>query len=45
MVTISGQYDPDPARHDAYDFYARKYQETYPQLRELMRAMSGHVAG
>ena len=40
MVSIDKQYTPDPQRHEEYAFYVRQYQDTYKQLRELMRKMN-----
>ena len=45
MVVESGVTWPDMARHEEYRFYLRKYQETYPRLKDLMREMTAHVAG
>jgi ribulokinase len=44
MVEEATVTQPDPARHNAYRFYAQKYQETYPRMKELMREMTAHVA-
>ena len=43
MVRISGEYQPDLERHRAYQFYAKKYQETYQQLKPLMHQMSQKI--
>ena len=40
MVTISHEYQPDAERSAAYQYYLKKYQETYQQLRPLMRDMA-----
>ena len=40
MVTVDRTYQPDPARHETYQFYVQKYQETYRALRPLMREMA-----
>ena len=40
MVGISHVYQPDLDRRQEYEFYLRKYQETYRQLRGLMEDMS-----
>lgn len=45
MVSISGEYHPDPARHQEYRFFVQKYQETYHQLKDLMHQMSRKVSG
>ncbi len=44
MVEITGRYQPDAGRHEAYRFFVKKYQETYAQLKALMQAMSQKVA-
>ncbi|HHY57907.1 MAG TPA: xylulose kinase [Chloroflexi bacterium] len=40
MVAIERQFTPDPQRHAEYAFFVRQYQDTYRQLRDLMRKMS-----
>lgn len=40
MVAIDKEYAPDPQRHSEYAFYVRQYQDTYRQLRDLMRKMN-----
>ena len=40
MVTISHEYQPDAERSATYQYYLKKYQETYQQLRPLMRDMA-----
>lgn len=40
MVTIERQFTPDPLRHAEYAFFVRQYQDTYQQLRNLMRRMN-----
>ena len=35
---------PDPARHEEYLFYFRKYQELYPLLKDWMHAVTTHAA-
>ena len=40
MVTISHEYQPDAERSAAYQYYLKKYQATYQQLRPLMRDMA-----
>jgi len=37
--------EPDPARHQEYQFYVDKYIATYPQMRDLTHDMVQHVAG
>lgn len=39
-VARGWQYVPDLGRHAEYAFYVRQYQDTYHQLRELMRTMN-----
>jgi len=43
MVTISGEYQPDPRQHDAYQFYVDNYRETYQQLKHVMHSMVRHL--
>jgi ribulokinase len=40
MVAIERQFTPDPQRHAEYAFFVRQYQDTYRQLRDLMRKMN-----
>jgi ribulokinase len=40
MVAIERQFTPDPQRHADYAFFVRQYQDTYRQLRDLMRKMN-----
>lgn len=40
MVEVVGEYQPDPERHQAYQFFVQKYQETYQQLRGVMHSIS-----
>jgi len=44
MVEISGQVDPDPARHEAYEYYVRACQRTPVQMKVLMQGMSQTAA-
>ena len=44
MVNITGEYQPDAGRYEAYRFYVKKYRETYAQLKALMHEMSRKVA-
>lgn len=44
MTQITGVYKPDMQRHQEYQFYVRKYQETYQQLKGIMHDVSQHVA-
>lgn len=43
MVQITGEYTPDMARHQAYQFYAQKYRETYQQLKQVLQDVSRHL--
>ena len=45
MVHADRRIEPDPARHQEYQFYVDKYIATYPQMRDLMHDMVKHVAG
>src|SRR5947209_2588360 len=45
MVHPARWIEPDPARHQEYQFYVDKYIATYPQMRELTHDMVQHVAG
>lgn len=40
MVAIERQFTPDPQRHAEYAFFVGQYQDTYRQLRDLMRKMN-----
>lgn len=42
MVAVADVTHPDSARHEQYAFYQRKYQETYPRLKDLMHEMTAH---
>ncbi len=44
MVHASRLIEPDPVRHQEYQFYVDKYIATYPQMRDLMHNMIQHVA-
>lgn len=44
MVAIAGVTQPDLETHAAYGYFLRKYQETYPKLKELMHEMTNHVS-
>jgi ribulokinase len=44
MVEVIDAYQPDLQRHAEYAFFMRKYQETYQQLKGLMREMNRKVA-
>jgi FGGY-family pentulose kinase len=43
MVHTERTIEPDPARHEEYEFWVERYIETYPQLRELMHKSVRHV--
>lgn len=45
MVHTERTVEPDPARHDQYEFYIEKYIETYPRMKDLMHETVRHVAG
>lgn len=40
MVSIDREFSPDIERHNEYAFFVRQYQDTYRQLRVLMRKMN-----
>jgi ribulose kinase len=44
MVHIERSIEPDPARHEEYQFYADRYIETYPRMKEAMHMTTRHVA-
>lgn len=44
MVQVTTSYQPNIENHNAYAFYLAQYQETYQQLKTLMRTMSHHIA-
>lgn len=43
MVKITGEYRPDDGRHQEYQFFVQKYQETYQQLKHVLRDVSKHT--
>lgn len=45
MVQLADSYQPNSENHSAYAFYLKQYQETYQQLKTLMRTMSHHISG
>ena len=45
MVHTADTLEPDPERHEEYQFYVDRYMETYPQMRDLMQKTERHVAG
>ncbi|RMG63472.1 MAG: xylulose kinase [Chloroflexi bacterium] len=42
MVHVRDRIEPDQERHEAYRFYADRYIETYPRLRDLIHAVVRH---
>ena len=44
MVHISYRIEPNPTRHQEYQFYIEKYIATYHQMRDLMHDTARHVA-
>jgi ribulose kinase len=51
IVTAAGQMsriadciEPDPKRHEQYQFYVEQYIATYPRLQPLMHEMARHQA-
>lgn len=44
MVHTSETIEPDPDRHEEYQFYLDRYMETYPQIKEQMHMTERHVA-
>ena len=45
MVKITGEHQPDCARHEEYQFYVQKYQEIYQQLKHTMHDVTRHTSG
>ena len=45
MVHTADTLEPDPDRHEEYQFFVDRYMETYPQMRDLMHKTERHVAG
>ncbi len=43
MVNIAGSYQPDASHHEQYQFYAKKYQETYQHIKNVMHDVSLHT--
>jgi FGGY-family pentulose kinase len=43
MVAVSGAYQPDQRRHEAYQFYVENYRETYQQLKHVMHDVVRHL--
>ncbi|MCS7259196.1 MAG: FGGY family carbohydrate kinase [Anaerolineae bacterium] len=44
MVRVTERIIPNPATHEAYQFFVDKYINTYPQMRDLMHEMTRHIA-
>lgn len=44
MVHEKDQIQPDPGRHEEYQFFVDAYANTYPAMRELVQGMSRKVA-
>ncbi len=44
MVRVKDRIEPNPEAHEAYQFFADKYINTYPQMEELMHDMTRHIA-
>jgi FGGY-family pentulose kinase len=44
MVHTERTIEPDPARHEEYQFYVDRYIETYPRMMDAMHTMTRHVA-
>jgi sugar (pentulose or hexulose) kinase len=44
MVHTERTIEPDEEAHEEYKFYADRYIETYPAMRDLMRKTTQHVA-
>jgi ribulokinase len=45
MVKITGEHQPDCTRHGEYQFYVKKYQEIYQQLKHTMQDVTRHTSG
>jgi FGGY-family pentulose kinase len=45
MVHTADTIEPDPERHEEYEFYVDRYLESYPQMKDLMHKTERHVAG
>jgi sugar (pentulose or hexulose) kinase len=44
MVHTERTIEPDPARHEEYQFWVERYIETYPAMKTLMHQAVRHVA-
>lgn len=44
MTQVVDEYRPDPERHQQYQFYLAKYQETYQQLKHVMHDVTQHLS-
>lgn len=45
MVHTAREIEPDPAAHEAYQFYMESYLRTYPVMKELLHGMVRYVTG
>jgi FGGY-family pentulose kinase len=45
MVRETDTLEPDAQRNEAYQFYVDAYMNTYPQMRDLVHAMTERVGG
>ena len=43
MVIIADKIEPDKERHEAYRFYAEKYMEVHPLLKDWMHGITDHI--
>jgi sugar (pentulose or hexulose) kinase len=43
MVSIADSYQPDATRHEQYQFYVKKYQETYQHIKNVMHDVTLHT--
>ncbi|MCO6449506.1 MAG: xylulose kinase [Caldilineales bacterium] len=44
MVHVRRRIEPDPATHEAYQFYVKQYIDTYPPLQEMMQETARYVS-
>ncbi|MBK8022599.1 MAG: xylulose kinase [Chloroflexi bacterium] len=42
MTRVTGEYLPDPERHQQYQFYVDQYRQTYQQLKTVMHNVTRH---
>jgi FGGY-family pentulose kinase len=45
MVHTERTIEPDPARHEEYQFWVERYIDTYPRMKDLMHEAVRHEAG